>query len=203
MPDPKPPLSAWSRSCATDCGRQPQLRSQGARRNAPATRSGHIRASTAPNCMGKLWGNAGSCSREDFRLRTASVDASAHSSLIEPPSRATVLRLPRSVTVRRSAENIAVAEHGDRTVLTDGDNCGKGVVIAVAPTRRVPSTSEGVDGLFGSDARNEPHAEEAQHSVGVEDSGAIDLGKGVAKRCQVRGLANPQGRRRGEPLLNE
>jgi hypothetical protein len=106
------------------------------------------------------------------------------------------------VTISRS-DNSAVSEYGDRTVLADGNHGGKGVVIAVTATRRVPSTAEGLDGLFGSNTRHQPHTEEAKHSVGVKDGGAIDLGERVAKRRQMRGLAHPQGRGRREPLFNE
>jgi hypothetical protein len=87
-------------------------------------------------------------------------------------------------------------------ILAHGYHGREGVVVAVAAARGVASAAERLDGLLGLLARNEPHAEEAQHSVGVEDGGAVDLCEGVAERSKVRGRADLQRRRRRQPLLD-
>ena len=60
----------------------------------------------------------------------------------------------------RTAEDRAVAEHRDGTVLAHGDHGRERVVVAVAAARSVASAAERLDGLLGLLARHEPHAEE-------------------------------------------
>lgn len=50
---------------------------------------------------------------------------------------------------------------------------------------------------------HEPDAELAQPPAGVEDRGAVDLGQGVAQRCQVRGPVHPQRRRHRDQLFDQ
>src|SRR5882672_2489048 len=82
----------------------------------------------------------------------------------------------------RPTEYLAVAEHGDRTVLAHGEHGGVRIVVAVATTGRVPGATERVDRFLGRVARHQPYAQPAQHTLGVEDRGAVDLGEGVAQR---------------------
>src|ERR1019366_10517972 len=91
----------------------------------------------------------------DFLLQTPSESedkAGPGPSMLAPCLRSTGTVLASLLTIWRSVENSAVAEHGDRTVVADGDHGGKRVVIAISPPRRVPSASECLDHLFGRNA---------------------------------------------------
>jgi hypothetical protein len=98
------------------------------------------------------------------------------------------------VVLVRVAEHCAVAQHGDRSVFTHGDDGGERVVAAGTAARRVTSTAERFDGLLGSRARNQPHPEPAQHPVGIEHGGAVDLGQGVTQRGEMKRAAGPEER---------
>lgn len=91
----------------------------------------------------------------------------------------------RTSVAVRVGEDGAVAEHGDGTVVADGDDGSERVVVAVTPGRRVARASERLDGLFGLVARDEPYSELAQYAVGVEDGGAVDLGERMTQRREM------------------
>jgi hypothetical protein len=65
----------------------------------------------------------------------------------------------------------------------------------------VSSTAERLDGFLGSRARHRPHPEPAQHPVGIEDGGAVDLREGVSQRGEMKGPTDLQGWRSRKPLL--
>src|SRR6185312_17111331 len=99
-------------------------------------------------------------------------------------------------------EDLAVAKHGDGTVVADGHHGGERVVVAVTPGGGMARPPEWLDRFFRPVARNEPHSEPSQYPVGVEDRGAVDLGECMTQRCEVRGGPDPQRRWCREPLLD-
>ncbi len=74
--------------------------------------------------------------------------------------------------------------------------------MAVTASGGVAGASERLDRLFGPVAWNEPHSELPQHSVSIEDGGAVHLAERVTERRQVGGGTDAQWWRCREPLLD-
>src|SRR5262245_61387021 len=64
-----------------------------------------------------------------------------------------------SAVQRRPAEHLAVAQDRDGTVIADGDDGGRRIVVAVPAARRVPRPAERRDGLFGGGTWHDAHTE--------------------------------------------
>src|SRR5262245_11168788 len=100
-----------------------------------------------------------------------------------------------------AAEQLAVAQHGDGTIVTHDDDRRQRVVEAVPAPRGVAHAAVALDRRLGVRTGDEPHAELAERALLVEHGRPVDLAEGVAEGRQLHRPGDLQRRRLGQAHL--